>query len=156
MLPPGRAASPRLLLGLSLVLLLLPAPSSASENPKVKQKALIRQREVVDLVSESRSWPGGEDPATQARGGHRLLAALTAAVRVGQRAADLSVQPVWVCVWGRTWDKPEVEFLKRQETISEVIAQMRRPGRMGWPKPMPSLRSVWPHSWQKWGTLWLQ
>ncbi|XP_060245553.1 collagen triple helix repeat-containing protein 1 isoform X2 [Meriones unguiculatus] len=51
MLPAGRAASrPRLLgLSLGLLLLLLPAPSSASENPKVKQKALIRQREVVDL-----------------------------------------------------------------------------------------------------------
>lgn len=51
--PQGRTASPRLLLGLFLVplLLLLPAKSSASENPKVKQKALIRQREVVDLVS---------------------------------------------------------------------------------------------------------
>lgn len=52
--PQGCAASPQLLLGLFLVLLLLlqlSAPSSASENPKVKQKALIRQREVVDLVS---------------------------------------------------------------------------------------------------------
>lgn len=34
-----------------LLLLQLPAPSSASETPKGKQKALIRQREVVDLVS---------------------------------------------------------------------------------------------------------
>lgn len=52
--PQGCAASPQLLLGLFLVLLLLlqlSAPSSASENPKVKQKGLIRQREVVDLVS---------------------------------------------------------------------------------------------------------
>ncbi|NP_001351741.1 collagen triple helix repeat-containing protein 1 isoform 2 precursor [Mus musculus] len=50
--PQGRAAPPQLLLGLFLVLLLLlqlSAPISASENPKVKQKALIRQREVVDL-----------------------------------------------------------------------------------------------------------
>lgn len=77
--PQGRAASPRLQLGLFLVLLLLlllqlSAPSSASENPKVKQKALIRQREVVDLVS-LRVGPdlsaGGEDPATLARGGHQ-------------------------------------------------------------------------------------
>lgn len=53
--PQGRTASPQLLLGLFLVLLLLllqlPSESSASENPKVKQKAQIRQREVVDLVS---------------------------------------------------------------------------------------------------------
>lgn len=76
--PQSRAASPQLQLGLFLVLLLLllqlSAPSSASENPKVKQKALIRQREVVDLVS-LRVGPdlsaGGEDPATLAPGGHR-------------------------------------------------------------------------------------
>lgn len=50
--PQERTASPQLLLGLFLVLLLqLPSESSASENPKVKQKAQIRQREVVDLVS---------------------------------------------------------------------------------------------------------
>lgn len=54
--PQGRSASLQLLPGLFLVLLLqLAAPSSASENPKVKQKALIRQREVVDLVS-LREW----------------------------------------------------------------------------------------------------
>lgn len=46
------AASAQRLLGLLLLLLLqLPAPSSASEIPKAKQKALLRQREVVDLVS---------------------------------------------------------------------------------------------------------
>ncbi|KAJ8785111.1 hypothetical protein J1605_007667 [Eschrichtius robustus] len=45
-------ASPQRLLGLLLLLLLqLRAPSSASETPKGKQKALLRQREVVDLVS---------------------------------------------------------------------------------------------------------
>ena len=52
--PQGRTTSPQLLIGLFLVLLLLlqlPSESSASENPKVKQKAQIRQREVVDLVS---------------------------------------------------------------------------------------------------------
>lgn len=76
--PQGRAVSPQLQLGLFLVLLLLllqlSAPSSASENPKVKQKALIRQREVVDLVS-LRVRPdlsaGEEDPAMPARGGHQ-------------------------------------------------------------------------------------
>ncbi|XP_041493681.1 collagen triple helix repeat-containing protein 1 isoform X2 [Microtus oregoni] len=48
--PQERTASPQLLLGLFLVLLLqLPSESSASENSKVKQKAQIRQREVVDL-----------------------------------------------------------------------------------------------------------
>lgn len=46
------AASAQRLLGLLLLLLLqLRAPSSASEIPKAKQKALLRQREVVDLVS---------------------------------------------------------------------------------------------------------
>lgn len=51
-LPGPAAASAQLLLGLLLLLLLqLRAPSSASETPKVKQKALLRQREVVDLVS---------------------------------------------------------------------------------------------------------
>lgn len=46
------AASAQRLLGLLLLLLLqLRAPSSASEIPKTKQKALLRQREVVDLVS---------------------------------------------------------------------------------------------------------
>lgn len=75
--PQGRAAPPQLLLGLFLVLLLLlqlSAPISASENPKVKQKALIRQREVVDLVS-LRVGPdlsaGGEDSARIAPGGHQ-------------------------------------------------------------------------------------
>lgn len=44
--------SPQRLLGLLLLLLLqLQAPSSASETPKGKQKAVLRQREVVDLVS---------------------------------------------------------------------------------------------------------
>ncbi|CAK7303887.1 Collagen triple helix repeat-containing protein 1 [Vulpes lagopus] len=47
------AASPPRLLGLLLLLLLLllqlRAPSSASETPKGKQKALLRPREVVDL-----------------------------------------------------------------------------------------------------------
>lgn len=40
--------------GLLLLLLLLPPtqmPAFASEIPKTKQKAAIRQREVVDLVS---------------------------------------------------------------------------------------------------------
>ena len=74
--PQGRAAPPQLLLGLFLVLLLLQlsAPSSASENPKVKQKALIRQREVVDLVS-LRVGPdlsaGREDSARIAPEGHQ-------------------------------------------------------------------------------------
>uniref|UniRef100_A0A7N5JS32 Collagen triple helix repeat containing 1 n=1 Tax=Ailuropoda melanoleuca TaxID=9646 RepID=A0A7N5JS32_AILME len=46
------AASPQRLLGLLLLLLLqLRAPSSASETPKGKQKALLRQREVVDLYN---------------------------------------------------------------------------------------------------------
>ncbi|CAD7688472.1 unnamed protein product [Nyctereutes procyonoides] len=49
------AASPPRLLGLLLLLLLLllqlRAPSSASETPKGKQKALLRQREVVDLYN---------------------------------------------------------------------------------------------------------
>uniref|UniRef100_A0A8B9WWP3 CTHRC1 C-terminal domain-containing protein n=1 Tax=Bos mutus grunniens TaxID=30521 RepID=A0A8B9WWP3_BOSMU len=50
MRPQGPAASPRRLLGLLLLLLLqLRAPSSASDTPKGKQKALLRQREVVDL-----------------------------------------------------------------------------------------------------------
>lgn len=71
MRPRGRAASAQLLLGLFLVLLLQgPAKSNASENPKVKQKALIRQREVVDLVSLGKSvgpdLSAGEDPATRA------------------------------------------------------------------------------------------
>ncbi|KAJ8781460.1 collagen triple helix repeat-containing protein 1 [Balaenoptera ricei] len=45
-------ASPQRLLGLLLLLLLqLRAPSSASETPKGKQKALLRQREVVDLYN---------------------------------------------------------------------------------------------------------
>uniref|UniRef100_A0A8C9E8Q0 Collagen triple helix repeat containing 1 n=1 Tax=Phocoena sinus TaxID=42100 RepID=A0A8C9E8Q0_PHOSS len=42
--------SPQRLLGILLLLLLqLQAPSSASETPKGKQKAVLRQREVVDL-----------------------------------------------------------------------------------------------------------
>lgn len=52
MRPQSPAACPPRLLGLLLCLLLqLRAPSSASELPKGKQKALLRQREVVDLVS---------------------------------------------------------------------------------------------------------
>lgn len=53
MRPQGPAAAcPQRLLGLLLLLLLQPqAPSSASETPKGKQKALLRQREVVDVVS---------------------------------------------------------------------------------------------------------
>ncbi|XP_059983658.1 collagen triple helix repeat-containing protein 1 [Lagenorhynchus albirostris] len=44
--------SPQRLLGLLLLLLLqLQAPSSASETPKGKQKAVLRQREVVDLYN---------------------------------------------------------------------------------------------------------
>ena len=55
------------LLGLLLLLLLqLWAPSSASETSKVKQKALLRQREVVDLVSAGSSAlccaGGGAEP----------------------------------------------------------------------------------------------
>ncbi|XP_032714438.1 collagen triple helix repeat-containing protein 1 [Lontra canadensis] len=53
MRPHGPAAvSAQRLLGLLLLLLLqLRAPSSASELPKGKQKALLRQREVVDLYN---------------------------------------------------------------------------------------------------------
>lgn len=77
--PQGRAASPQLLLGLFLVLLLLlqlSAPSSASENPKVKQKALIRQREVVDLVSlrvGPQRWRRGPSHARRGRASVQLL-----------------------------------------------------------------------------------
>lgn len=73
--PRGRAASPQLLPGLFLLLLLLllqwPAKSNASENPKAKQKAPIRQREVVDLVSLGTSvgpdLGAAEDPAVRAQ-----------------------------------------------------------------------------------------
>uniref|UniRef100_A0A2K6SEG8 Collagen triple helix repeat containing 1 n=1 Tax=Saimiri boliviensis boliviensis TaxID=39432 RepID=A0A2K6SEG8_SAIBB len=52
MRPQGPVASAWLLRGLLLLLLLqLPAPSSASEIPKGKQKAQLRQREVVDLYN---------------------------------------------------------------------------------------------------------
>uniref|UniRef100_A0A2K5Y7T1 Collagen triple helix repeat containing 1 n=1 Tax=Mandrillus leucophaeus TaxID=9568 RepID=A0A2K5Y7T1_MANLE len=52
MRPQSPAASPQRLQGLLLLLLLqLPAPSSASEIPKGKQKAQLRQREVVDLYN---------------------------------------------------------------------------------------------------------
>ncbi|KAM5280868.1 collagen triple helix repeat-containing protein 1 isoform 2-T2 [Ctenodactylus gundi] len=52
MRPQGHAASPPLLGALLLLLLLQPpAPSSASEISKGKQKAQIRQREVVDLYN---------------------------------------------------------------------------------------------------------
>lgn len=73
MRPQGPAASPRRLLGLLLLLLLqLRAPSSASETPKGKQKALLRQREVVDLVSRVE----GTEPRSRVRegGGGVLLA----------------------------------------------------------------------------------
>lgn len=69
------AASPQRLLGLLLLLLLqLQAPSSASELPKGKQKALLRQREVVDLVSpaagtEPRAARGGRGRAGGVGGG---------------------------------------------------------------------------------------
>ena len=69
------AASPQRLLGLLLLLLLqLRAPSSASETPKGKQKALLRQREVVDLVSaaagtEPRAAPGVRASSCWGRGG---------------------------------------------------------------------------------------
>lgn len=64
----GRAAaSAQLLLGLLLLLLLqLRAPSSASETPKVKQKALLRQREVVDLVSVASRE--GQSPGQRGQG----------------------------------------------------------------------------------------
>ena len=71
MRPQGPAASPRRLLGLLLLLLLQPrAPSSASETPKGKQKALLRQREVVDLVSRVE----GTQPRSRAREGGAGLA----------------------------------------------------------------------------------
>lgn len=57
MRPQGPAARAPRLLGL-LLLLVLRLPSGASETPKVKQKALLRPREVVDLVSAgSRDGP---------------------------------------------------------------------------------------------------
>lgn len=100
--PRCRAASPQLLLGLSLALLLLlllqlSATSSASENPKVKQKALIRQREVVDLVSLR-----GEDSAVIAPGGAsiQLLVVLPPGVSVeqcGRYPECLSVLPCVSC-----------------------------------------------------------
>ena len=71
MRPQGPAASPRRLLGLLLLLLLqLRAPSSASETPKGKQKALLRQREVVDLVSRVE----GTEPRSRVREGGGVLA----------------------------------------------------------------------------------
>ncbi|XP_059527980.1 collagen triple helix repeat-containing protein 1 [Myotis daubentonii] len=48
---PGRLGLLPLLPLLLLLLLQLPAPASANETPKVKQKALLRQREVVDLYN---------------------------------------------------------------------------------------------------------
>uniref|UniRef100_F7E4N9 Collagen triple helix repeat containing 1 n=1 Tax=Equus caballus TaxID=9796 RepID=F7E4N9_HORSE len=48
---PAAACSQRLLGLLLLLLLQLRTPSSASETPKGKQKALLRQREVVDLYN---------------------------------------------------------------------------------------------------------
>lgn len=61
---PAAVSAPWLLSLLLLLLLQLRAPSSASEIPKGKQKALLRQREVVDLVS-AWSWAG------RSRGQHR-------------------------------------------------------------------------------------
>ena len=46
------------------------APSSASDTPKGKQKALLRQREVVDLVSRVE----GTEPRSRAREGGGGLA----------------------------------------------------------------------------------
>lgn len=52
---------------LPLLLLQLLAQGSASDIPKGKQKALLRQREVVDVVSPRQ--PGGETPAPVVEGG---------------------------------------------------------------------------------------
>lgn len=75
MRPHGPAAAvPQRLLGLLLLLLLqLRALSSASETPKGKQKALLRQREVVDLVSpaagtEPRAARGGRESGWRGEG----------------------------------------------------------------------------------------
>lgn len=78
------AASAQRFLGLLLLLLLqLREPSSASELPKGKQKALLRQREVVDLVSPA---AGTEPRAT--RGGRG---------RAGGEGWSVRLRP-WSCV----------------------------------------------------------
>jgi hypothetical protein len=96
MRPPGRAASPPPLLGLLLLLLLLqlPAPSGASETPKGKQKALIRQREVVDLVSPGSREQRNEPRGTQRASVQRLMQAVGCGSHV-RPGAPLCLSP-WV------------------------------------------------------------
>ena len=76
------------LLGLLLLLLLqLWAPSSASDTPKGKQKALLRQREVVDLVSRVE----GTEPRSRAREGGGGLACPWGKIDVEMAAINRAV-----------------------------------------------------------------
>ena len=152
MRPQGPAASPRRLLGLLLLLLLqLWAPSSASDTPKGKQKALLRQREVVDLVSRVE----GTEPRSRAREGGGGLACpwgvplcLSLRVRKDPGSADGGVLELAreTDLRGPSWtsDAPWVGWdagsTRSRPIISDLCAAPPRPPPLGTERVWATMR----------------